>query len=164
MQNFVQFHAIESNIELSQKFWEKLNTSAPYWAIYIQIASLLFLLIYILCINFCSISSSRNQDQRIPKISENVKLPRHLLSDFHQKLIVINLCLDNTTYKNFIKFCWLYLERLPQSFCHAHTQTHRHIDRFFPKIVKSYKEHPKTRKSIKTRKSKICWKPIFSSI
>ena len=26
MQNFVRFHAIESKIKLSQKFWEKQNT------------------------------------------------------------------------------------------------------------------------------------------
>ena len=29
MQNFVQFQAIESEIELSRKFWEKRNSSAP---------------------------------------------------------------------------------------------------------------------------------------
>ena len=29
MQNFVRFHAIESEIELSQEFWEKRNSSAP---------------------------------------------------------------------------------------------------------------------------------------
>ena len=30
MQNFVQFHAIESEIGLSKEFWDKRNSSAPY--------------------------------------------------------------------------------------------------------------------------------------
>ena len=30
MQNVVQFYAIESETGLSQEFWEKQNTSAPY--------------------------------------------------------------------------------------------------------------------------------------
>ena len=30
MQNFVQFHAVESEIELPQEFWEKRNSSALY--------------------------------------------------------------------------------------------------------------------------------------
>ena len=99
MQNFVRFHAIEFKIELSQKLWEKRNNSAPYWAICTHIVSLLFLIIHILCINFCEISSSRNRDERIPKISEKVKLQHHLLSNFHQKLTDVNLCLDNPKYK-----------------------------------------------------------------
>ena len=44
MQDFV----VESEIELPQKFWETRNSSAPYWAMRTQIASLLFLLIHIL--------------------------------------------------------------------------------------------------------------------
>ena len=51
-QNFVRFHAVESEIELPQDFWEKLKSSAPYWAICTQITSLLFLIIYILCTFF----------------------------------------------------------------------------------------------------------------
>ena len=98
MQNFVWFHAIESEKKLSQKFWEKRNSSALYWAICTHIASLLFLMIHILHINFCTISSARNQDQGIPKISEKVKLQRQLLSDFQQNLIDINLCFYNTKY------------------------------------------------------------------
>ena len=43
------------------------------------------------------------------------------------------------------------------------SQTHRHADRHFPKIVKSCSGHPETCKSIKNRKSKICTKPILSS-
>ena len=89
-QNFVRFHAVKSKIELPQEFWEKKNSRAPYWARYTQIASLLFLMIYILCINFCSFSLIRNRDQCIPKISEKVELQRHLLSNFHQKLIDTN--------------------------------------------------------------------------
>ena len=58
-----------------------------------------------------------------------------------------------------MKFCSLVLElHLPQNFCHTHT------DRHFPKIVKSCSGHPKTCKSIENRKSKICTKPILSSI
>ena len=52
MQNFVWFYATGSKIKLPEEFWGKLNSSAPYWAIYTQIASLLFLMIYILYINF----------------------------------------------------------------------------------------------------------------
>ena len=69
-----------------------------------------------------------------------------------------------------MKFCSLVLElHLPQNFCHRHTdrqtdtQTDRQIDRHFPKIVKSCSGHPKTCKSVKNRKSKICTKPILSS-
>ena len=43
------------------------------------------------------------------------------------------------------------------------SNTHRHTDRHFPKIVKSCSGHPKTCKSIKNRKSKVCTKPILSS-
>ena len=73
-----------------------------------------------------------------------------------------------------MKFCSLVLElHLPQNFCHTHTdtQTHRHTDtetdrqtdRHFPEIVKSCSGHPKSCKSIKNRKSKICTKPVLSS-
>ena len=43
------------------------------------------------------------------------------------------------------------------------SQPHRQTDRHFPEIVKSCSGHPKTRKSIKNRKSKIWTKPILSS-
>ena len=66
---------------------------------YTKIAPLLFLMIYILHINFCPISSSRNRDQRIPKIPEKVKVRRHLLSDLYQNLIGTSLRLDNIKYK-----------------------------------------------------------------
>ena len=50
-----------------------------------QIASLLFLLIYIYFLyKFFPISSTRNQDQLIPKISKKVNVQRYLLSDFNQ--------------------------------------------------------------------------------
>ena len=62
-----------------------------------------------------------------------------------------------------MKFCSLVLElHLPQNFCHTHTD--RQTDRHFPEIVKSCSGHPKTCKSIKNRKSKICTKQIFFSI
>ena len=72
MQNFVRFHAIESERALSQKFWEKRITKAPCKDICTQIASLLFLMLYILNINLCAMSSTRNRDQRILKIPEKV--------------------------------------------------------------------------------------------
>ena len=71
MQNFVWFHAIQSQIELSQKIWKKRNSSIPYWAYMLrcaQIASLLYLMIHILNINFGAISSTENRDELIPKI------------------------------------------------------------------------------------------------
>ena len=53
------------------------------------------------------------------------------------------------------------------SHTHTDTQSYRHTDtqtdRHFPKIVKSCSGHPKTCKSIKNRKSKICMKPILPS-
>ena len=61
-----------------------------------------------------------------------------------------------------MKFRSLVLElNLPQNFCHRHTD--RQTDRHFPKIVKSCSGHPKTCKSIKNRKWKICPKPVLSS-
>ena len=63
-----------------------------------------------------------------------------------------------------MKYCSLVLElHFPQNFCHTRTETHRQTDRHFPKIVKSCSGHPKTCKSIKNWKSKICTKPILSS-
>ena len=61
-----------------------------------------------------------------------------------------------------MNFCSLVLElHLPQNFCHTHRDTQ--TDRHFPKIVKSCSRNPKTCKSIKNRKSKICTKSILSS-
>ena len=107
MLNFVRFHAIESEIELAQEFFFKKGLAAPYGnlgtyssvAICTQIASLLFLLIYILHIKFCPISSARNRDQRILKILERVRLQHHLVSYFFQKLLDANLHLDIIKYK-----------------------------------------------------------------
>ena len=82
MQILYDFMLKKSEIELPQEFWEKQNSSAPYRAIYSQTTSLLFLMIYILYVNFCAILSTINRDQRTPKILEKVKLQRHLLSDF----------------------------------------------------------------------------------
>ena len=70
MQDFVWFHTIESEIGLSLKFWGKWNSSAPYLVTCTQIASLLFLLIYIVHVSFCAISSTRNRKQLILKILE----------------------------------------------------------------------------------------------
>ena len=46
----------------------------------------------------------------------------------------------------------------------SHTNTDTKTDRHFPEIVKSCSKYPKTCKTIKNRKSKICTKPIFYSI
>ena len=99
MQNFMRFHAIESEPRLSEEFGEKRNSSTLYWDMYSQTASLLFLMIHIPYINLCAISLNRNRKQHIPKIPKKVTLQRHLLNDFYQKLIDINLPLDNTKYK-----------------------------------------------------------------
>ena len=90
MQNFVRFHTTEYEIELLQKFWKKRNSSTPYKATRTQIASLLFLMIYILYVNFCAISFRGKEDWHIPKISEKVSLQRYQLRDFHLKLIDTN--------------------------------------------------------------------------
>ena len=62
-----------------------------------------------------------------------------------------------------MKFCSLVLElHLPQNVCLTHTDTQ--TDRHFPKDISNLcSGHPKTCKSIKNRKSKICTKPILSS-
>ena len=67
MHNFIQIQAIEPKIELMQGMWEKRNISAPYWAMCTQITSMLFLMMDILYINFCAISSTRNRDCLFPK-------------------------------------------------------------------------------------------------
>ena len=61
-----------------------------------------------------------------------------------------------------MKFCVLVLEvHLPQIVAtRSQTDTYTH----FPEIVKSCSGHPKTCKSMKNRKSKICTKPVLSSV
>ena len=71
MQNFVRFLAIEYKIELSQKFWGKRNSSAPYLAICTQYTTLLYLIKYTLYINTCAIPFTR-KDKLIPKTLEKV--------------------------------------------------------------------------------------------
>ena len=70
VQSFVRFYGIESKIGLSKEFWKQFGNSAPYRAIFTKILSLLFLIIYILYVHFCAFSSTRNQDQHVPKIPE----------------------------------------------------------------------------------------------
>ena len=82
MRKFVRFHATESEIELSQEFWKKRNSSAPYRAACTQIVALLLIM---MCINFCAILYTRNRDLLTPKIPGKMLLQRHLLSDFYQK-------------------------------------------------------------------------------
>ena len=52
MKNFVRLYAIETEIKGSQEFGEKRDSSASYLTMCNQIASLLFLMIYILHILF----------------------------------------------------------------------------------------------------------------
>ena len=58
---------IECKIELSQEIWKNGIASAPTEALSTQIASLIFLMIYILYIIFCTISPTRNRDPVIIK-------------------------------------------------------------------------------------------------
>ena len=163
MQIFVRLYAIESIIELSKEFWKKCNSSASCRDICTQIASLLFLMIYILCVNFCAISLTRNRDELIPKIPEKVLLQLHLLNDFHLKLLEINLLYQDITKCNILRNS---VHQFSSYTCHKifvtdrQTHTHRH----FPEIVESCSGHPKMCKFIKNRKWKICTKPILSSI
>ena len=108
-------------------------------------------------INFCAFSSNRSWDQRIPKNPENVWLQRHLLNDFHQKLIETNLYwgILNTKVHEIL---FVSSPAILATKFLSHTQTDRH----FPEIVKSCSEHCKTCRFIKNQKSKICTKPIFS--
>ena len=71
MQIIVRFHAIKSEMELSSEFWNKRSSTPPYRDIRTQIASVIFLVIYISYTNFCAISFTRNRDQLIPKILES---------------------------------------------------------------------------------------------
>ena len=88
--------------------------------------------------NSSAISSTRNQDQSIPKNPKKVLLQHHLLNNFHKKLIDINFCY--ISHKIFL----------------SHTD--------IPEIVELCSRHPKTFKSIINRKKKIFMKPIISSI
>ena len=92
MQIIVRFHAIKSEMELSSEFWNKRSSTPPYRDIRTQIASVIFLVIYISYTNFCAISFTRNRSA----YSKNSRklLQRHLLGDVHQKLIEINIYLD----------------------------------------------------------------------
>ena len=69
MQDFVRFHVIEPEIELSQKFG-KNGVAAPPTEIHVS--KMRHLMIYTLHIHFCGISFTRNRDQLIPKIPEKV--------------------------------------------------------------------------------------------
>ena len=91
MQKFVWFHAIESEIDYHKNFGK--NRIAALLQIYMHPnCIIIFLTIEIVHINFYAISLTRNQDQLIPKNLVKMSLKRYLLSNFHQKLIDINLC------------------------------------------------------------------------
>ena len=97
----------------------------------------------------------------VPKILQKVKEQHHLSTD------IVQTFADNSLYESAkkqssIKFCALLFKlHLPQIFCHRHTDAQK--DRHFPKIIIQCLRHPKTCKSMKNRKSKICTKPILSS-
>ena len=82
MQNFVRFHAIESEIKLSQKFWKK-EIAAPLLSYIFQNASILYLMLHIVYIIFGEILFTRSRNKLITKISEKVSLQRNLYSDFY---------------------------------------------------------------------------------
>ena len=69
-QNFIQFHAVESEIELLQEFREKRNSSPPNELRNPNCFIVISYDIYVLYINFCAISSKRNRDLHIQKISK----------------------------------------------------------------------------------------------
>ena len=69
MQNFVRFRVIESEVELLQEIWENGITANPT-ELYIPKLHYFFLLMYSLYKIFRANSSTRNRDQRIPKIPE----------------------------------------------------------------------------------------------
>ena len=69
LQLHVKFSTIPSNRIrdiTTTRILGKRNNSAPCLATYTQMASFLFLMTYILYINFCAISSTRNRDQHVP--------------------------------------------------------------------------------------------------
>ena len=70
----ISFHRIRD--KTITRILEKRNSSVSYYtqcsSMYTQTASLLFLIIYILYINFCANSSTRSRDQFVPKIPEKV--------------------------------------------------------------------------------------------
>ena len=123
-----------------------------------KIAPSFFLIVYILCINFCFISSNRSRDLRIRKKLENVWLQGHLLNDFHQKMIDTNLCWVILNIK-FHKI--LFISSRAALFKKFLQHTQRETDRHIPETVKPCSGHPKTCKSIKKRKSKIFKKAIY---
>ena len=111
-------------------------------------------------IDFCAILSTWNRYQCIQKIPEKVRVQRHLLNDFHQKLIDIIFCLDTWN----IKFYEILLISSRSTLAHKTFVTYTQTDKHFPEMVNSYLGYPKTCKSMKNWKSKIFAKSIFSSI
>ena len=113
-----------------------------------KVVPLFFLIVYILYINIWFISLNRSRDLRIAKNLDTRK----------RTLIYVGVILNIKFHK--IPFISSRATFATKFLSHAH----RHTDRHFPKIVKSYSGHPKMCKSIKNWKSKICTTPIFSFI
>ena len=96
-------------------FRKKRNNSTTCGAIWAQFVSLLFLIMYILHVNFCAISSSRKQDQLINKILKKALLVRHLQGNFCKNLT--NIYFRITKNIKFHEILWLYLKlHLRQNF------------------------------------------------
>ena len=70
LQNCVRFHAMESEIEISQKFWKKRNSSAFYWSLCTHIVSLLYLMVRTLFIHFYAILFTKNRDNGSQKFQK----------------------------------------------------------------------------------------------
>ena len=70
VQSFVRLHAIESEIGLLQEFGIKRSSNSLSSDMHTQNASMLSLIICMVYINLCAISTNRNRGKVIPKILE----------------------------------------------------------------------------------------------
>ena len=127
---------------------------------YIMVISNSIYFAYNLLCNFIH----QNQDQVVPKTLEKVRLQHYLLSDIHQKVIDTSVYFRITLNIKFHEFLYICSRAALATKFFSHTHRHTETDRHFQEIVKSCSGHPKTCKSIKSRKSKIFMKPILSSI
>ena len=149
------FHSLETKICIIWKNVEKLWLQSPLASYARKIYINVIFYVSILHAKFCRIPSNIIRDRTITK----TLLERHLLRNFHQKLVYINLCLNNTKYKVSLNF----VDCFSSTCTEVLSQWHRLID-ISQKIVKSCSGHPKTCKSIKNRNPKNSTKPIFLSL
>ena len=99
MKIFVRFHEIEFEIELPQQLRGKFIGRVLYEDKCTQTASLLFLIMYILCIKFSAIPSARNRDQLIRKTLKKTVTTAPPFERFSLNHNCVNLCYDITKYK-----------------------------------------------------------------